>query len=259
METIKNIISQIQKLFSELLAAMDKVQDKERPSKNEGNQKLLWYPQAQIMNIMTPAGKYRKGYPEGAVIHWISGWSRDGDMGNSANKHAENALKYGAKQGYGYLALSETGLMIQGQPLDSYDSHAGTSSWPSLGDSVSKYLVGIEVCCAGKLKKISDGVYESWFGAKFKSDEVRYSKKKDNIQEGYYHKYSVAQEEALTRFLLWLKWNNPSVFNFDNVVGHDECATPNGRKSDPGASLSLTMPEYRLKLKSLYEEFVKNQ
>jgi hypothetical protein len=254
MDIVKKLIQQIKELFILLEAALPKSVDEPRPSKGEGGQKLLWYPSAQIMNIMTPAGKYRKGYPEGAVIHWISGWSREGDRGNSANKHAENALKYGAKQGYGYLALSETGLMIQGQPFDSYDSHAGSSSWPSLGLSVSQYLVGIEVCCAGKLKKISDGVYESWFGARFTDAEVRYSKKKDNIQEGYYHKYSVAQEEELTRFLLWMKWNNPSVFSFDNVIGHDETATPLGRKSDPGASLSMSMPEYREYLKKKYLE-----
>jgi hypothetical protein len=224
----------------------------ERPSKSEGGQKSLWYPHAEIIDIMKPAGKYRKGYPEGAVIHWISGWSREGDQGNSANKHAENALKYGAKQGFGYLVISETGLVIQGQPLDSYDSHAGSSYWPSLGDSVSKYLVGIEVCCAGKLKKVSDGVYESWFGARFKESEVRYSKKKDNIQEGYYHKYTAAQEKALVDLLLWLKKNNPDVFSFDNVIGHDECAPK--RKSDPGSSLSMSMPDFRAYLKAKAQE-----
>ena len=254
MELLKSFIEKLKQFIAsfENTLVETKPVDEPRPSKGEGNKKLLWYPTAQVMNIMTPAGKYRKGYPEGAVIHWISGWSRDGDQGNSANKHAENALKYGAKQGYGYLSLSESGLMIQGQPLDSYDSHAGSSSWPSLGSSVSQYLVGIEVCCAGKLKNVADGVYESWFGAKFKSDEVRYSKKKDNIQEGYYHKYSVAQEEALTRFLLWLKWNNPNVFSFDLVLGHDEVAP--SRKSDPGASLSMSMPEYREYLKKKYVE-----
>lgn len=233
------------------LKAPPVVEDKPRPSKQEPAQKLLWYPGAQIIECgMKGAGKYRKGYPEGAIVHWISGWSRDGDKGVSANGHAINALKYGAKQGYGYMTLSEIGTFFQAQPFSDWDYHAGSSSHPKLGSSVSQYLVGIEVCCAGRLEKVGPGRYKSWFGAEFNESEVRYSPKRGNIAEGYYHKYSEAQERALIEFLLWMKRNNPEVFNFDLVLGHDEVAP--SRKTDPGASLSMTMSEFRELLKKRY-------
>jgi hypothetical protein len=248
MEIVKKFLEQLKKLIAEFEAAFQK-EEPERPSVGVPGQKLLWCPFASIVEGMKGSGTYRKGYPEGAIVHWTSGWSRDGEKGASARKRAEEAIKWGAKQGYAYFAIGEDGSIIQSVPLNRYGSHAGSSSWPSLGSSVSQYLVGIEVCNAGKLKKISDGVYESWFGARFNDDEVRYSKKNGNIAEGYYHKYSKAQEDALVQLLLWLKSNNPEVFSFDLVLGHDSVSP--GRKTDPGASLSMTIAEFQAKLKNM--------
>lgn len=247
MDLLKSFIEKLKQLIASFEAAMGK-EEPPRPDVDAPAQKLLWCPFATVLEAMKGSGTYRKGYPEGAIVHWTSGWSRDGEKGTSAKKRAEEAIKWGAKQGYAYFAIGEDGSIIQSLPLNRWGHHAGSSSWPSLGSSVSQYLVGIEVCNAGKLKKISDGVYESWFGARFNESEVRYSKKVGNIAEGYYHKYSEAQEKALVQLLKWLKSNNPSVFNFDLVLGHDEVAP--ARKTDPGASLSMTMPEFRAKLKS---------
>lgn len=223
--------------------------EKDRPSVSATGQKLLWVPFASILEAMKGSGTYRKGYPEGAVVHWTSGWSRDGEKGSSAKTKAEQAIKYGAKQGYAYFAIGEDGSVVQSLPLNRWGHHAGNSSWAGLGSSVSKYLIGIEVCCAGRLTKVGDGVYQSWFGGKFKESEVRYSPKKENIAQGHYHKYTKAQEESLIQLLKWLKSNNPEVFSFNNVVGHDEICAPKGRKTDPGASLSMSMPALRKLLK----------
>jgi N-acetylmuramoyl-L-alanine amidase len=248
METLKKFLEQLKKLISDFEATLSKPVDPPREDVGTPGQKLLWVPFASIKEAMKGSGTYRKGYPEGAIVHWTSGWSRDGEKGASARKRAEEAVTWGAKQGYAYFAIGEDGSIIQSLPLNRWGHHAGSSSWPSLGSSVSQYLVGIEICNAGKLKNVADGVYESWFGARFKSDEVRYSKKNGNIQEGYYHKYSAAQEASLIQLLKWLKSNNPEVFSYDLVLGHDEVAP--SRKTDPGASLSMTMPEFRALLKS---------
>jgi len=222
-----------------------KTQD--RPSMSAKGTKSLWYPHAEIIKSMKPSGKYTNNYPVGAVVHWTSGWSREGDRGNTANEFAKRAINYGARQGYCYFTISETGQVYQSVPLDSWGSHAGKGSHPKLGTSLSSKLVGIEVCCAGRLTKKGSS-YVSWFGAEFGAKEVRYSPKKDNIAAGYYHKYSEEQEKSLIDLLLWLHTNNPSVFNLDYVVGHDTISP--GRKTDPGGSLSMTIPELVKLLKS---------
>ena len=65
----------------------------------------------------------------------------------------------------------------------------------------------------------------------------------DNQKRGFYHVYTALQEKTLVDTLFWLKDQSPEVFSFNYVLGHDE-VSPN-RKSDPGAALSRTMPEFR--------------
>lgn len=81
---------------------------------------------------------------------------------------------------------------------------------------------------------------------------------KDNILAGAYLPYTKEQETALIEFLLWAKANNPTVFDFDYVLGHDEVAGPKGigrwRKNDPGGALSMTMSEFRQLLKDEYKK-----
>lgn len=45
------------------------------------------------------------------------------------------------------------------------------------------------------------------------------------------------------------------IFSFDKIKGHDEAVAESGhpyRKNDPGGSLSITMDEFRQKLKNQY-------
>ena len=217
-----------------------------RPSKKEKGQKLLWYPIAEIIEPgMKTRGVYRNRYPLGAVVHYTAGRSLGG------NADAINTIKYGRSQGHAYFTISDTGAVFQAHPLDQWGFHAGPSSWPGLGNGVTDNLVGIEVCCSGRLTKLDGDFYKSWYGLPLESHLVRYSANKDNIVEGYYHKYTEAQEHALIELLLWLKSNNPEVFSFDYVLGHDEVSPR--RKMDPGASLSMTMPEFRELLKNRYQ------
>ena len=45
---------------------------------------------------------------------------------------------------------------------------------------------------------------------------------------------------------MWLKKNNPEIFNLEYVLGHSEISA--GRKQDPGGALSMSMVEFREKL-----------
>lgn len=196
-------------------------------------EKLLWCPIAvKRKEQMAVKGKYRKGYPEGAVVHFTAGSS------------AEGSFQHGLKQGFCFFVIHEDGTVWQSFPLDSWGYHAGESFHPKLGKGVSKYLVGIEVSCAGGLTKNQDGSFESWFGKKIPASQVRsFPKKKGNILAGHYASFTTEQEKSLKALLSWLKNNNPEVFSYDLVVGHDE-VSPN-RKNDPGGALSVTMEEFR--------------
>lgn len=239
---------------------------KEREEKEKAGANLAWVPWAKIKKDgLVSSTKYPKGYPEGAVIHFTAGGFRSKD-------NATGILQYGKSMGYGYMALDTDGTLHQWQDLRTSDSHAGVSSWVINGekvDGVSSRLVGIEICNPGRLE-LYQGNYYAWFDLTkdkagkiisarnpIKPKECRIStQNNDNILAGAYLPFTKEQESELIRLMLWLKQNNPSVFSFNNVVGHDEVSGPKGigywRKNDPGRALSMTMTEFRNKLIGLY-------
>lgn len=207
--------------------------DTERNLKNQ-----LWYPAAEIVGKkMKTSGKYRKGGPQGAVIHFTAGRCDD-------EKDALNSVEWLVQQGYVAFVIGPTGKIYQRFPVDEYGAHAGTSSWPGLGSGVSKKLIGIEVCCAGKL----DSNLKSWFGQSYAENRVRRVASESNRVGGAYVAFTSAQEKALFSLLKWLYNRDPETFDLELVLGHDEVSP--GRKNDPGGSLSLTMPKYRSYLKT---------
>lgn len=219
----------------------------------------LWCPYAEIgLTKMKTQGKYRKGFPEGAIIHYTAG--RD-----ETEKDAINTLKWGTNQNYCFFVIGPTGVIYQSFPLSHWGYHAGKSSYDGLGDGVSRYLVGIEVVCAGKLKQVKKE-YAAWFnlmdgsnpskGVKsgqklYQDDQVNYVLQDNRTfrAAGYYKKFTVEQEESLTQLILWLKKTHPDVFNLDYVLGHQEVSP--FRKEDPGGSLSMPLDKYREHLKGL--------
>ena len=118
---------------------------------------------------------------------------------------------------------------------------------------MSNKLVGIEICGPGIVKK-HGSTYKTWFNETCTEAEVRFSEKVENVTEaGYYLTFNAVQEKALFDLIMWMRNTNPAVFKLENVFGHDEIAVHEGthslgRKQDPGASLSVYMPEFRRKL-----------
>lgn len=199
----------------------------------------LWIPGAKIVSpSMKTSGVYANGWPLGAVVHFTAG--RD---------NAEDAVVYGRGQGYAYLCIQGDGQLVQAHPVNRWGSHAGKSYHEVLGSGVSSKLIGIEITSAGRLEKRGDK-FISWFGKEYGPTEVRYiPRDRDNVQAGYYHKYTKLQESKLMEVLLWLHANGGGIFKPDFVLGHDEVSP--GRKNDPGGALSQTMPEFRSFLKQM--------
>ena len=211
------------------------------PERSSVSKGLLWYPDARVKKGQKTKGTYPKKYPEGAIIHFTAG--RRAYKGNKAYETGEVAMDSGiAENKYTYFIIGMDGTVWQSAPLDKWGYHAGKAYHAGLNtSSVSKHCVGIEICNAGPLEN-----GKSWFKKEFPEDQIRRLEPGEypNCKNGgQFLKYTEAQEEALFHLLMWLHWNNPDVFKLENVYGHDEVAPT--RKSDPGGSLSMSMPDYR--------------
>lgn len=204
---------------------------------------------------MRVRGSYANGFPIGAIIHSTDGRPNDGS----------DSLEFGIQENqYTYFVIGRGGKVFQSFSLTKWGGHAGSTLHPDLGSDLSKRLLGIEIVSAGKLKKISDDRFRPWYNEEtkklqddFKADEVRFretigSPAKVGYQTaGHYHKFTEEQETALIKLLTWLKQQKPDIFKYENVLGHDEVAIKEGqygRKTDPGACLSMTMAQLRERL-----------
>ena len=207
---------------------------------------------------MNTQGNFPSGHPQGAIVHFTAG----GPSG-------PNTVQGGIANGFCFFVIAPSGEVFQNFDLNRWGYHAGKSSHQKLGNSVSRFLVGIEVCNAGKVRQLDSSTFRPWFNdplhyqqahepipagvpnptRDFKADAVRFVEQRHNREAGWYHKYTPEQEQALTTLILWLKNNAPDIFQFELVLGHDEVSP--GRKNDPGGALSLTMPEYRAHLQTL--------
>lgn len=207
----------------------------------------LWIPFAlRYPKKMRAGGKFRKGYPEFLLVHFNAG--RDGT----------GTLDYGIEKGYSFLLITRNGQLHQAAPLNEWGYHAGASFKEGYGESVSQYCVGVEISAAGKCDEVTvNGVkkYKAWFHTKeseyFDASEMRYSAGTEEKAKGWFQMYTKEQEATLIKLLAWLESNNPSVFKIEHTTGHENVATPKGRKNDPSASLSMTMAELIKKAKEL--------
>lgn len=200
-----------------------------RPGRRE--KKQFYCPLARIDRKMPTQGDYEHGYPLGAVIHYTA-------SGNSLYD-----IDHGIKNNYCYWLISTDGTIFQTAPLYRWGYHAGESFHPRLGKSLSSKLLGIEVDCPGKLVRGPQG-WRTWYGAPVRDENVII------VDGSGYQRFNSLQLQALEGTLLWLKLNNPLIFDFDNVVGHSEISP---RKSDPGGSLGMTLDGFRENLKGMYK------
>lgn len=179
-------------------------------------------------------GEYRtkSGKARGLIVHYtVSGRSE---------KSARGVLRYLASRGLGCMVMDENGVIYLAGNVDLEKSvawHAGKSAWQGK-TGISRYCMGMEICNWGRLSAQTEPRA---------GDTRSIPHKYDNIAPGKYEKFTRAQEQALVDFIKWQLDTNPE-FELDWVVGHDEVAPT--RKTDPGGSLSLSMPRFRESFKA---------
>lgn len=252
-EILQTIIEMLQKVIATLTAQEVEPERLPPPAPVTVKYKI---PEIKYVDVpMKARGKFKtkSGKAKGMIVHYTAGTQGSGS--------AISTLNNGVVNGYSYFCMDTEGVIHVPKSLgfNSWGYHAGTSKW--LGTSgVSQYLYGMEICCAGKLVEIKGKLYpyytfKNWSGkaADLKPGSVAIPKEKcrlvtakDNMKQGWYLKYTDKQEEALKNFALWQLDINDE-FKIEWIAGHDEVAPD--RKSDPGGSLSMTMPEFRAMLR----------
>ncbi len=230
METLKKLITELIALLTQYLAqAKEPPRPDTVPPEIDEDAQAITEPVIQVVKGVRykTHGRFKtkSGKARGLVVHYT--------VSGRTQASAKSVVSYLAKEGLGCPVMDENGIIYVPENfnfLTDVAYHAGASSWRGVS-GLSAYCIGMEICnwgTAGKEK-----------GAK---DLRLQGTKHDNIKPGTYQMYTLAQERALINLCLWLKKQCPE-FDFDWVVGHDEIAPT--RKSDPGASLSMSMPEFR--------------
>lgn len=201
------------------------------------NRPEVFYPEAiyiPSLPHMPTQGNYKKGFPEGLVVHYTAGDQRQG---------GESAVKQAIDSGYAYFFIDGSGHVYQQFDLSRHGYHAGVSQCPvTKRNYVSRYYLGVEIACGGRLT--NDG--KTWFGKRVPPSETRTADYTYGVS-GVYQIFTWQQERSLLELCVWLclKGINPEL-----ILGHYE-VSPN-RKEDPSASLSVPMPLWREKVKEAY-------
>jgi hypothetical protein len=225
-------------------AALTKIQNQIREKTliepdRETDRKMRGYDVPEIIDVdvfVKTHGKYLtdSGQAKGLVVHSTAGRYENG------RQDAINTLTSLAKRGLGCFVMDYNGQIYKAknQSMNDIAYHAGKSGYLGF-KGMSRYCYGMEICNAGKL----DNKGNTWYGTTTPKLERRaIADQNQNQKWGTYHKFSAAQQESLVNFVLWQLDINPE-FTLDLNIGHDECAPD--RKTDPGGSLSMTMPAFR--------------
>ena len=218
-----------------------------------------YMPFAVRLNEIPTRWAYKGGWPIGGILHFTAG--RDNPRGT---------VEYLGGVGYPCIVMGRDGRVYQAFSASRGGCHCGTEH--------HDYCFGLEVVSAGRCTLVTVGgkkKYAPWFAYKnggphtgiiqnakdcFDEDQMRYVYRNGSQREGWYQKFTKAQEDSIIKVFLWYKWADPTNrFDFDKILGHDEACDIGGRsgaKNDPGGALSITMPEFRKLLSQKWSELM---
>lgn len=162
---------------------------------------------------------------------------------HTADNNVQRVIDDLKAQGLGYhVIIDRDGTIIQTTYLSQRVNHAGIAKWN--GVSPNREHVAVSLVSWGAVTK-KGGKYVAWNGSEVVASQVAQRRGNLTDQLYYWHIATPKQEQALMTFLRWAIMRGLDRADF---CGHDECALPEGRKSDPGGVLSKTMAEIRAEL-----------
>jgi N-acetyl-anhydromuramyl-L-alanine amidase AmpD len=194
------------------------------------NQFPKQYPEAQLV---LPNHSVREQFPDGRPIGAVIHHTADRDLARVRSTLDSRGLGY-------HLIIARDGSVTQHGWLTHQMWHAGKALWQ--GYSPNHRFVGVSLLSWGEVKLDTDGKYKSWSGSIIPAEDIQH--RAGNLNSGFYYWDSATPEQflSLVKVCVWLSKNGvyPKL-----VCGHDECALPKGRKSDPGGVLPVTMEVFR--------------
>lgn len=186
-------------------------------------------------NVIRPSELSRNPFPGlspiGVVIHYTA----ERGLAQARRSLDQSGLCY-------HLIIGRDGSCEQHAWLDMQVWHAGKATWNGYSPNVRFLAVAVESWGEVTLDPVERTLYRSWSGAKVPETQV--TERPDNLRGDMLH-WDACTPEQLETLQKALFWAVDLGVDPENVCGHDECALPVGRKTDPGGVLPMRMVEYR--------------
>lgn len=192
------------------------------------------YDKAQLaISEKSLRGLFPDKMPIGIVVHHTA----DRDLARSRRALEQNGLGY-------HVIISRDGSMTQLGYFDQKMWHAGKAVWN--GHSPNSRFIAVSLLSWGELK-FDHGKFKTWTDVEIPQAETAH--RPANIAKGFFY-WDAATNEQFSSLLDFCVWACDAGIRPEFICGHDECAIPAGRKSDPGGVLPVTMEDFRKLVKS---------
>jgi N-acetylmuramoyl-L-alanine amidase len=174
-------------------------------------------------------------HPEILVLHYTATTTASSAIATLTNSHSTNRVSV-------HLVLDEDGSVTQLLPLNVVGWHVGQSEWRGK-KGCNQFSIGIEQVNAGVLQRRADGTYHTQIGDHIIAP-AQVVHAQHRITHGWadWDAYPNAQVQAAIEIGQALH----QAYKFLDIVGHEDVATPPGRKTDPGPAYPLDTVRTRI-------------
>lgn len=174
----------------------------------------------------TPNISGRRIVPQYLVIHYTGSGTFEGAVRELTKKGSKKSA---------HVVIGRAGEVTQIASFDQRAWHCGASAWKEFVD-LNDRSIGIELQNWGKLVRDKDGNrYFSWAGTEVPANQVAWARHRITGEIHPWHTYTTAQIEKCKSIALEIVLE----YDIQEIIGHEDIATPKGRKLDPGPVFSL--------------------